>query len=368
MRHVFLLIIALAAGLVACAQNADAHEIGETRVFLNTTGPDWHATIITAPTPLLNRLELHSGQLPSRDLQPEELERRLTAMLPMLGEHLRVSFDDVPVAFRSTIDLQVPADITVPTQLALRLDGTAPAGASMLQWTFDLTASRYALSFNDRVYWLDGGQPGPQMPIRPEPAPSAFSIFLDYIRLGFVHIIPAGPDHVLFVLGLVFGAAGFRRLAVQVTAFTVAHSVTLFLAMEGIVSVSPAIVEPAIALSIAIVAAENLLSPARTQRTQARLAQFWRPALVFAFGLLHGLGFAGVLADLGLPPEQRLPALFGFNLGIETAQLLIVIVVHTLVLRHIVSRPWYRTRIVWPASVLIALTGLYWAVTRIFGG
>ncbi|MGE7368563.1 HupE/UreJ family protein [Neorhizobium sp. NPDC001467] len=169
----------------------------------------------------------------------------------------------------------------------------------------------------------------------------------------------------MFVLGLIFGAAGFRLLAWQITAFTVAHSVTLFLATEDVISVSPAIVEPLIAVSIAIVAAENLLPP-RAQASRLRRV-LWRPLLVFCFGLLHGLGFAGVLADLGLPAQQRLVALVGFNLGIEAAQLAIVLLVHTLLLRPLRSQSWYRRRVVWPASVIIAVIGLYWAATRIGG-
>jgi hydrogenase/urease accessory protein HupE len=123
-----------------------------------------------------------------------------------------------------------------------------------------------------------------------------------YVALGFTHILPKGLDHVLFVLGVFLLSRRIRPILMQVSAFTIAHSITLGLSMYGLVSVSPSIVEPLIALSIAYIAIENLL-----------LAKFrpWRVALVFAFGLLHGLGFAGALKEVGLPRSEFVTALIG---------------------------------------------------------
>ena len=116
-----------------------------------------------------------------------------------------------------------------------------------------------------------------------------------YLTLGFTHIVPHGLDHMLFVLGIYLLSRRARSVLCQVSAFTVAHSITLGLSMYGVVSVSPRIVEPMIAISIAYVAIENLfLSELKS----------WRVVLVFAFGLLHGMGFAGALKDLGLPRSE----------------------------------------------------------------
>jgi hypothetical protein len=131
--------------------------------------------------------------------------------------------------------------------------------------------------------------------------------------------------------------------------------VTLTLAGLGIVALSPRLVEPLIALSIVYVAVENVLTDRMTR---------WRPPVVFGFGLLHGLGFAGVLGELGLPEQERLLALVGFNAGIELGQLT-VIAGAALAGGWFRSAPWYRRRLVVPASAAIALVGLVWAVERV---
>ena len=177
-----------------------------------------------------------------------------------------------------------------------------------------------------------------------------------YLLLGFTHILPHGFDHILFVLGLFLLSTRWRPLLSQVTAFTVAHSITLGLTMYGVVSISPRIVEPAIALSIAYVAVENVMT------TQLKP---WRVGIVFAFGLLHGMGFAGVLRELGLPRSQFLTALITFNVGVELGQLAVIATAFLLVAQWYRAKPWYRQRLVIPASALIAATGVFWTVQRI---
>ncbi len=180
----------------------------------------------------------------------------------------------------------------------------------------------------------------------------------NYLLLGFTHIIPHGFDHILFVLGLFLLSTKLKPVLTQVTAFTLAHSITLGLTIYGVVAVSPRIVEPMIALSIAYVAIENLTT------TQLRP---WRVAIVFAFGLLHGMGFAGVLKELGLPRSEFLTALITFNVGVEAGQLAVIAIAFMLVASWAHLRPWYRSRVVVPASVLIAVTGLFWTVQRVVG-
>jgi hypothetical protein len=177
----------------------------------------------------------------------------------------------------------------------------------------------------------------------------------DYVVLGFEHIIPEGLDHILFVLGLFLLSTKMGPLLWQVSAFTLAHTVTLACATYGVIQLAPSIVEPLIALSIAYVAIENVC----TSKLHA-----WRPIVVFVFGLLHGLGFSGVLQELGLPPGRVATALVSFNVGVELGQLAVIALAFLVVgwFRH---RPWFRRRIVIPLSLAIAAVGLYWSLERV---
>lgn len=190
---------------------------------------------------------------------------------------------------------------------------------------------------------------------RPPPEPSRLEVVGEFLHLGFEHIVPLGIDHILFVLGLFLLNTAWRPLLVQVTAFTAAHTLALGLSTYGVAGLPPSIVEPLIALSIAWVAFENVFTDE---------VKPWRPAVVFGFGLLHGLGFAGVLAQLGLPRGEFLTALLSFNVGVELGQLA-VIAVAFLTLGAFRQRNWYRSRVTVPLSIAIGLTGLYWAVERI---
>lgn len=175
-----------------------------------------------------------------------------------------------------------------------------------------------------------------------------------YARLGFEHILPKGLDHILFVLALFLASTRLRPLLIQVSVFTVAHTVTLGLAAAGLTRAPGALIEPLIAVSIAYVAVENLFARDMTR---------WRPFVVFGFGLFHGLGFASVLLDIGLPGDQFLTALVGFNVGVELGQLTVILAAWFL-LHRFSGQPWYRPRITLPASALIALAGAWWAVQR----
>jgi hypothetical protein len=142
---------------------------------------------------------------------------------------------------------------------------------------------------------------------------------------------------------------------IQVTAFTLAHSLTLGLSLFNIISLPSNLVEPLIALSIAIVAIENIFF--RKMRPSRFL-------IVFGFGLIHGLGFAGVLKDLGLPDGQFLKVLISFNVGVELGQLAVIAMAVALT-AWMWKKPWYFKRVVVPVSVLIAGLGLFWFVQRI---
>lgn len=183
----------------------------------------------------------------------------------------------------------------------------------------------------------------------------AWSTFLSYVKQGFLHILPEGLDHILFVLGLFLLCRAWRPILLQVTTFTVAHTITLALAALGYVSVNPSIVEPIIAASIVVVALENIFRPTYGK---------FRLLTVFVFGLIHGLGFAQRLIDNQIPAGSVASSLLGFNLGVEFGQLAVIglAVAATFWIKDEVK---YRFFVVFPASALIALAGLFWAYQRL---
>ncbi len=186
---------------------------------------------------------------------------------------------------------------------------------------------------------------------------SRSDIFIVYLQLGFTHIIPLGFDHILFILSLFLLSSKLKTIIWQATAFTIAHSITLGLAMYGVVSSPPYIVEPIIALSIMFVALENII----TEKLNPT-----RIIIVFAFGLIHGLGFAGVLKDLGLPKREFFNALISFNVGVEMGQIAVILTAWFLFGKWFNQKQWYRARIVNPLSIGIALIALYWTIQRAF--
>jgi hydrogenase/urease accessory protein HupE len=184
--------------------------------------------------------------------------------------------------------------------------------------------------------------------------------FLTFIELGFRHILPLGLDHILFIVALYLTSNGWRSLLLQVTAFTIAHSTTLGLAAAGVVNVSPAIVEPLIAISIVIVGLEAFLD---------RKAGRWRLPVNFLFGLCHGLGFAAMMKDY-LAGADFLTALVGFNVGVEIGQLAVLALFAALAwgIRTALSgagRPqlytWMFTR---PVALAIMAAGALWTLQR----
>ena len=178
-----------------------------------------------------------------------------------------------------------------------------------------------------------------------------------YLALGYKHILPEGFDHILFVISLYLLSPKLKSVLWQATAFTVAHTITLILSMKGWVVAPPAIVEPIIALSIAFVAIENLM----TQRLKAG-----RLLIVFMFGLVHGLGFASALNELGLPPDQFYTSLLSFNVGVELGQISVILACWLAFGLWFSDKTWYRARIVQPLSVLIGLIAIFWTIQRIY--
>ena len=187
-----------------------------------------------------------------------------------------------------------------------------------------------------------------------EKAPTG-NVILYYLKLGYRHILPEGFDHILFVVGLCLLSNKIKVIFWQATAFTVAHSITLALSMKNIIVAPSAVVEPIIALSIIFVAVENLV-----------LAELkpWRIIVVFMFGLIHGLGFASALNEIGLPRNKFATSILSFNLGVELGQITIILLVFGLIISRFGKKIWYRQRIVYPLSIVIALIAGYWTYER----
>jgi len=302
-----------------------------------------------------------------RALTPDELHARLDTLRELFQRRVRLRFDGVPAPFEVSFPDQgapVATKSPIPTMLGLtaRFSGGVPPGATDLEFFASRAFSDVHLTIDDQVrntitrsVLERGARSDPFTLAGPVETLTRLSVARQYLQLGFIHIVPRGLDHVLFVLGLFLLGTEFRSLVWQVSAFTVAHAATLSLATFGVITLPISVVEPLIALSIVYVAVENIL----TDRLTA-----WRPAVVFGFGLLHGLGFAGVLGHLGLPAQEQLLGLVSFNLGIELGQLLVIGVAFVAIGRYRGQR-WYRTRITLTLSVVISVIGLFWTVERI---
>jgi hypothetical protein len=367
LRHVSRRFVIAAAGLVALmvlgGSVTRAHEIGTTRVsVVILSDGTYQIDIVTDAAALIEKLEASAGRPPSPHLGLLQLQAALRADETTFRQRLTAAFDGVAVHPRIEYSAAPSSDATSPGLAMIRLAGTIPPAARDFTWAYSWTFASYALTVSRDnggaavTQWLEGGQVSSSFPLSAAPAPNRPRDAWRYFRLGFTHIVPHGLDHILFVLSLFLLNSRLRSVVWQVSAFTVAHSITLGLSMYGRLAVPPSLVEPLIALSIAYVAIENLF---------VSELKSWRVVVVFAFGLLHGMGFAGALMDIGLPRGDFLVALVTFNAGVEAGQLAVIGVAFVLVGLGCQSSPWYRRRIVVPASALIACTAVYWTLERL---
>jgi len=273
----------------------------------------------------------------------------------------------VPAPLPLTLRWDIPATAR-EMELSFSLYGTA-GFAALFEVLFhrgkdippvlQLVQSRQAMVIDLTAFQEDsrGAEAPAAVPGKESPplAPVVRNTAAQFIELGFTHILPKGLDHILFVLGLFLLSPKLKPLLWQVTAFTLAHSVTLALGVLGIIALPGRVVEPIIALSIAVVAIENLF---RSEVSP------WRWAAVFGFGLIHGMGFAGVLSEVGLPREQLGAALLCFNVGVELGQLAVIALAFAAT-KWCADRVWYGPWVRRPACLLIALAGVVWTVERL---
>ena len=266
-----------------------------------------------------------------RALEPAALEAAFREYWPQMEEGLSIIVDGTEVSSSLTaVEIDEVGNFDLPRQSRIQFvaDIADDAQSVSVGWAPEFGAlvlrqMGVEAPFDD---FLAAGASTPEFSLAGGDQATGWQTFFNYIPVGFDHIIPKGLDHILFVLGLFFLSTRMRPLLWQITAFTLAHTITLALAALGYVNIPGSIVEPLIAASIVYVAVENLYTDGLSR---------WRPAIIFGFGLLHGLGFASVLAEFGLPEGSFIPALIGFNIGVEIGQLAVVAVAYLCVRKAI---------------------------------
>ncbi len=177
-----------------------------------------------------------------------------------------------------------------------------------------------------------------------------------YFKMGITHIIPLGLDHILFVTSLCLLSNKISTILWQASAFTVAHTITLALSMQNIIAAPSQLIEPIIALSIVFVAVENILLNGLKP---------WRILIVFFFGLVHGMGFASALSEVGLPRNNFFTSVIAFNVGVEVGQISVIALVFGLLILPLGKRPNFKKEFVYPISIIIALIASYWTIERV---
>lgn len=378
--------IALITILGVWTATAQAHETRPAVLDVVTTSERANMTMTLIAEPLLAGIDLSAFADTDDAPQAEEYDRlraldsgafqaQVEAAWPQIAAGFMTQgmgdLELVSVAVLAEDNLELPRDTVIQFTAAL------PAGDDpiALGWQAENGGLVVRHGAGDDAYagFLEGGEISVDLPRTGGVQETAGQTFWRFIVEGFEHILPKGLDHILFVLGLFMFALAWRPLLAQVTTFTLAHTVTLGLATLGVITIPGDwmwAVEALIALSITYVAVENILRP--------RLG-WWRIVVVFVFGLLHGLGFASVLGDLGLAQGQFILSLIAFNIGVELGQLFVIAVAFALLVIAVRAARMgdlnpgeeavrdqsvlYRAVSLY-GSITIALIGVYWVIER----
>ncbi|MGB1110204.1 MAG: HupE/UreJ family protein [Gammaproteobacteria bacterium] len=310
-----------------------------------------------------------------RVLPPEQLREHWERFAPEFLERIRIEYDGKRQPQRlASVEIPPAGYTKVPRISLIVLEGVVPDAARSMTWYYPLAFGDNAVRVRQvneaRKQWHWSEHQWIRKDVASEPF-SLQEIFAkrpwwqtawSYLVVGFDHIVPAGMDHVLFILGIFLLSTRLRPLFWQVTMFTLAHTITLGLSAAEIIQISPRITEPLIALSIAYIGFENLWA---TRANAGNTLSKTRLPLVFGFGLLHGLGFAGMLADFGMPEDAFFTALISFNVGVELAQITLILGAYLLLGLWFRQRPWYRDLVIVPGSLLIGITGAVWMFERL---
>jgi hypothetical protein len=347
--------IVLALGLLAAPALASAHPAPFSYLDLRIGSDVIEGTLVVHIIDVAHDLDIATPErLLERSVAYGNLDR-LTALINQRlslvadGQPLTIQWDDVdPIPDRQGL------------QLRFRIHAARPAtlGIHAVMFPYDRLHQTFvnvyedgglrqqfvlAVDNADRTYYTGTTQ-------------GALAVIKTFVPAGIHHIL-IGPDHILFLIGLLLLGGGWKALLKIVTAFTIGHSITLSLAALNLVTPPPTIIEPAIALSIVFVGADNLM------RGGGRDV---RALIALTFGLVHGFGFANVLREFGLPREALGWSLFSFNVGVEIGQLFIVLLVATAL--AIVRRrsELVGSRVAFAGSLVVVAAGTYWFVQRVF--
>jgi hydrogenase/urease accessory protein HupE len=352
LRAVPILMLALTWGTPAAAHPAPFSYLNVRLASSNVEG-----TLVLHDFDVAHDLGLAS---PDQLLDDSGVHRYQEAIAALVHARLRFTVDGWPAAWTITGIEALPDRTGV--QLAWHIPLTAPAGHVVIEaalFPYDPTHQTFvtfseggALTRQDvlsvgrsTAEYYTGGRQG------------AFAVFKAFTAAG-IHHIAIGPDHILFIVGLLLLGGSVLRLLGIVSAFTLGHSITLSLAALNLVNPPPRIVEPAIALSIVYVGADNLLSTAGARDVRAWIALF--------FGLVHGFGFASVLREIGLPARALGISLFSFNLGVEIGQAIIVVMVASALALLRARSPRRARQFVSVMSLVVVVAGGYWFFKRIW--
>jgi len=308
-----------------------------------------------------------------RALQSDELLAEFEVFKQKITKEVILKFDDQRAPLNVTdVKIPEPGYLKVPRISVITLKGDIDKDVKSISWYYpghfadNAVRIRQVNEAKEEWHWSSWQWLRDDKPSKPFSLkevfnpPSLLDTIKTYTGAGFDHILPKGLDHILFILGIFLLSLKMRPLLWQVTMFTIAHTITLSLSMLNIINMPANIVEPLIALSIAYIAIENIFAKDHDQK-----ARNSRLAIVFGFGLLHGMGFASMLADFGMPDDAFVTALISFNVGVELGQLFVIAMAFLAVGLWFGKKDWYRQAIIIPASAMIALTGLYWTYDRI---
>jgi hydrogenase/urease accessory protein HupE len=349
-------IVALGSALIC--RSADAHPVPFSYIDARVEAARVDLTVVVHTFDVANDLKI---QPPEKLLEPDTLNAHGSAIIQLVrsrlnltadGESLRNSTWSAPEGLPDRQSIRVSATYVLPRpvgqfEVATVMFPYDPQHKTFLNVYENGSIAAQAILDKDRTAftYFTGTRQG----IR--------AVLQRFVPAGVHHIL-IGPDHLLFLVGLLLLGGTLKQLLLVVTAFTIAHSITLSLAALGMVIPPANAIEPAIALSIVYVGADNLLVSAGGRDTRAWIA--------FAFGLIHGFGFANVLRDMDLPSRALGWTLFAFNVGVEIGQLVFVVVVASLLI-------WIRSRsetaarrLVFAGSIFVMLAGAFWFVERVF--
>lgn len=350
-----LILIALAVA----APRALAHPVPFSYLDLHLAGPGsprLDGTLVIHTFDLAHDLQIEA---PERILDPAALQLRLPAIQALLAARFRVSADDETLTpawtgwelapDRQSVRLRfscAPSRAPGVVRLSARMFPYDPSHRTFVN-VYEGTALRSQAILDAKrssLEYFSGSRRG------------YMAVGRRFAGAGIHHIL-SGPDHLLFLVGLLLLGGSVRRLLIVVTSFTLAHSITLSVAALDLFSPPASVVEPLIALSIVYVGADNLL---------IRGGRDIRAWIALVFGLVHGFGFAGILREMGLPSQALGWSLFSFNVGVEIGQLMVVVLVASALaaLRH--RSPATGRRLAYAGSLAVVAAGVFWFVQRVF--